>query len=89
MRVTEDYQGIGERRKRTLTEDDIDAIVEASQKACNPCPNGLTQDEAIELRAFARWLAQAKNTIGKMVLYAIIAGAIALTYLGSGKFKGQ
>jgi hypothetical protein len=87
--VTEDYQGIGERRKRTLTEDDIDAIVEASQKACNPCPNGLTQDEAIELRAFARWLAQAKNTIGKMVLYAIIAGAIALTYLGSGKFKGQ
>jgi hypothetical protein len=87
--VTGDYQGIGERRKRTLTEDDIDAIVEVLQKACDPCPNGLTQDEAIELRAFARWLAQAKNTIGKMVLYAIIAGAIALMYLGSGKFKGQ
>jgi hypothetical protein len=87
--VTGDYQGIGERRKRTLTEDDIDAIVGALQKARGPCPNGLTQDEATELRAFARWLAQAKNTIGKMVLYAIIAGAIALMYLGSGKFKGQ
>ena len=77
-----------ERRQRTLTDDDIEAIVEAAKLGCTPCPNGLTPEDAAELRSFARWLAQAKSTIGKMVLYAIIGGAVALAYLGAGKIKG-
>lgn len=86
--MTEDYQGIGERRKRTLSEEDIEAIVEASRKGCQPCPNGLTAEDAHELRSLARMLMRAKVAIGNTVLYAIIAGLVVLFYLGASKIKG-
>jgi len=86
--VTEDYQGIGERRKRTLSEEDIEAIVDAARKGCTPCPNGLTLEDAQELRSLARALAKTKLAIGNTVLYAIIAGLVFLFYLGANKLKG-
>lgn len=83
-----DYHGIVERRQRTLTDDDIEAIVEAAKLGCTPCPNGLTPEDAVELRSLARMLMRAKNVIGTTVLYGIIAGLIFLFYLGASKLKG-
>ena len=87
--MTYDYQGIGERRARTLSEEDIEAIVEASRRGCPACPNGLTPEDALELRFLARSLARAKTVIGNTVLYAIIAGLVFLFYLGASKLKGE
>lgn len=86
--VADDDQGIGERRRRTLSEEDIEAIVEASRKGCSPCPNGLSQEDALELRSLARMIMRAKVVIGNTVLYAIIAGLVVLFYLGANRIRG-
>lgn len=78
-----------ERRKRTLTEEDIEAIVEASARACSgDCAHGVTEEEVHELRHFARMLMKIKMAIGNTVLYAVIAGIIVLFYMGASKVKG-
>ena len=42
-----------------------------------------------ELKALARWLAKAKNTIGQTIIYGLIAAVIGLAMLGIGKFGGK
>ncbi len=74
--------------ERTLTQADIEAIVTA-MKCTNPCPNGLTADDTAELKALARWLAKAKNTIGQTIIYGLIAAVIGLAMIGIGKFGGK
>ena len=74
--------------ERTLTQADIEAIA-AVTKCANQCPNGLTADDTIELKALARWIAKAKATIGQTIIYGLIAAVIGLATLGIGKFGGK
>ena len=76
-----------ERRSMVLTPADIEAIV-AALKCTNPCPNGLTSDDTVELKALARWIAKAKATIGQTIIYGLIAAVIGLAMIGIGKFGG-
>lgn len=74
-----------ERRTRTLTDEDISAIIAAMR---HNCPNGMTSEDAIELRAFANWLRSLRNAIGKVVIYGFLAFLAFLFYLGTGRIKG-
>ena len=74
--------------ERTLTQADIEAIA-AATKCTSQCPNGLTADDTVELKALARWLAKAKNTIGQTIIYGLIAAVIGLAMIGIGKFGGK
>ena len=55
-------------KDRKLTDADIEAI---KGIACR-CPHGMTQEDVYELRAFLRWWKELKETVGGMVIKAII-----------------
>ena len=57
-----------ERRRKVLTDADIEAI---KGIACQ-CPHGMTQEDVYELRAFLRWWKELKETVGGVVIKAII-----------------
>jgi hypothetical protein len=64
-------------RKRTLTDDDLDAIAGA-MKIHAACNMGLTSDEVSTLKRFLTAFDKAAGIIGKIVLTAIVGGAIAV-----------
>lgn len=82
-----------ERRRLVLTDDDRDeiraAVKEAVKEAVCSCPNGLTIDDARDIRSFVRWWADARATTGKMVLQAAILAMLILAGLGAVKFGGK
>ena len=82
-----------ERHKRLLTPEDLEDIKhaarEAAREAACACPNGLTPDEARDIRSFVRWYNDALATVGKIVLQASILALLALAGLGIVKFGGE
>lgn len=74
-----------ERRTRSLTDADIDAIVAAMR---HNCPNGMSPDDAAELRGFIAFLRKLKNAVGQAVIYGLLAVLATLFYLGIGKMRG-
>lgn len=80
-----------EHSTRTLSDADIEAIVNKTIEAtgaCAPCKHEFTKEEAHELKGFARILMRTKNVIGNTILYAIVAGFVVLFYLGASKLRG-
>lgn len=71
-----------ERRARALTDEDVSAIIAAMR---HNCPNGMTTDDAVELRSFANWLRRLRNAVGNVVIYGFLAFLAFLFYLGIGK----
>lgn len=57
-----------ERRRNVLTDADIEAI---KGIACQ-CPHGMTQEDVYELRALLRWWKELKETVGGVIIKAII-----------------
>ena len=86
-----------ERRKRILTDEDLEDIRSAAREAAREavkeaacaCPNGLTVDDARDIRSFVRWWNDARATVGKMVIQAAIVAMLALAGLGAIKFGGK
>ena len=74
-----------ERRDRSLTDEDIRAIIEAMRANC---PNGINPEDAAELKSFASWLRKLKSAIGNVVIYGVVALLAFLFYIGTGRFKG-
>ena len=76
---------LAERRARSLTDADIEAIIAAMR---HNCPNGMSAEDALELKGFAAWLKSLKNAIGKVIIYGFLAFLAFLFYMGTGRFKG-
>ena len=73
-----------ERRTRSLTDEDIRAIIEAMRTNCQ---NGMSQEDTVELKSFASWLRKLKSAIGNVVIYGVVALLAFLFYLGTGKLR--
>lgn len=66
-----------ERRQRTLTEDDLNAIIEAI-KAHGKCNMGLTFEEVTIVKKSLRAFNGAATLVGGLVITAIVGGLIAI-----------
>ena len=69
-------------RKRTLTDDDIEALVEQLLNHTDVCHMGLTPDEVSMLKRLLSAFDRASNVIGAVVLTALVTGMIALLTKG-------
>lgn len=66
-----------ERRQRTLTEDDLNAIIEAV-KVHGKCNMGLTFGEVTTVKKLLRAFNGAATLVGGLVITAIVGGLIAI-----------
>lgn len=73
-----------ERRARSLTDADVEEIVSAMRRNC---PNGISVEDAVELKGLAAWLRKLRNAIGNVVIYGAIILLAILFYLGTGKLR--
>jgi hypothetical protein len=79
---------VGERRKRMLSDDDIEAIAQALAKhSHDSCRfEGLTRDDVLEAVKFYRnfndTVSSSKKTVLNAVLVIVITGLISLTSFG-------
>ena len=80
--------GSGGRRKRVLTDDDLEAI----QRIACSCPHGMTAEDVYKLRSFLSWWGDVKSAVGGYVLKGflalIIAIGILVAWITNGGAKG-
>jgi len=75
-----------ERRRRTLTDEDVEAIIRAMERKVPELPHlcslNLEQEDARVLKEIVGGLKKARNTVGTVVLTFILLGVLGLLTKG-------